>query len=264
MTTETVMSMLSLFDTHCHLDFPQFDDDRDDIFARMQETEVERAVTVAVDLDHIHRLQKLAERHPGVWFSVGIHPNHEVEEEPTVEQLCTLSSHDKCVAVGETGMDFFRHHVDPAVQESRFRTHIQAARALKKPVIVHNRDADSESVRILREESVEQCGGVMHCFSADWPTASAALDMGMYISFSGNVTFKNNQALREVAARIPDERILIETDAPYLAPVPHRGKRNEPAYVRQVAECIAEVKGRLLEDVAEISTANGMRLFNVD
>jgi TatD DNase family protein len=257
------MADLSFFDSHCHLDFPQYAEDRDQVLLRMQEEGIDRSITVAVDFDHLHSLQALAEQHDGIWFSVGIHPNHEVETEPTVDQLCALSGHAKCVAIGETGMDFFRHHVSPEVQESRFRTHIRAARQLNKPVIVHNRDADADSIRILKDEAIEQCGGIMHCFSADWETARAALDMGMYISFSGNITFKNNQQLRDVAAKVPEDRILIETDAPYLAPVPHRGKRNEPTYVRHVAECIAGVKGMSLESAARFSTDNAMRVFNL-
>jgi len=257
------MSNPSFFDSHCHLDFSHFEDDRDEVLSRMQEEGIDRCVSVAVDLEHLARLQKLAEGRDGIWFSVGIHPNHEVAEEPTVEQLCRLSGHPKCVAIGETGMDFYRHRVDPAVQENRFRTHIRAAQQLNKPVIVHNRDADSESIRILTEEEIGKCGGIMHCFSADWETARAALDLGMYISFSGNVTFKNNQVLRDVAAKVPDDRLLIETDAPYLAPMPHRGKRNEPTYVKHVAQCIADVKGLSIEDMAATSTANALKVFGI-
>jgi len=257
------MAEVSLFDSHCHLDFPHFDEDRAEVFLRMQEEGVNRCVAVAVDLDHLPRLQSLAEHHDGVWFSVGIHPNHEMDEEPTVEQLCSLSNHPKCVAIGETGLDYFRHHVDPRLQEARFRTHIRAARECGRCVIVHNRDADADSIRVLREEAIGECGGIMHCFSADWDTARAALDLGMYISFSGNVTFKNNQQLRDVARKVPEDRLLIETDAPYLAPVPRRGKRNEPAYVLHVAECIAEVRDLPLEALATATTANAMQVFGL-
>lgn len=257
------MGKLSLFDSHCHLDFPHYTEDRDEVLARMHKEGIDRSVAVAVDFEHLHRLQALAEANEGIWFSVGIHPNHEVDVEPTVEQLCELANHPKCVAIGETGMDFFRHHVAADVQECRFRTHIRAARELNKPVIVHNRDANSDSIRILKDESIQECGGIMHCFSADQKTAADALAMGMYISFSGNITFKNNQPLRDVAAVVPMDRILIETDAPYLAPVPHRGKRNEPTYVKYVAECIAEVKGCSLEALAEASTDNAMAVFKL-
>ncbi|MDX8402782.1 MAG: TatD family hydrolase [Mariprofundaceae bacterium] len=254
---------MDFFDSHCHLDFPHFEDDRDEVFARMQEEGISRCVSVAVDFEHISRLQNLAESHDGIWFSVGIHPNHEVDEEPTMAQLCKLSNHPKCVAIGETGMDFFRDHVDPDIQEARFKTHIHAAKQVKKPVIVHNRDADDTSMRILEDESLEGCGGIMHCFSTGWDSARKALDLGMYISFSGNVTFKRNDELREVARQVPMDRLLIETDAPYLAPVPHRGKRNEPTFVKHVAACIAEVKGVSLEEIATHSTHNAMEVFGL-
>lgn len=257
------MTELSFFDSHCHLDFSQFEDDRDEVLVRMQEKGIDRCIAVAVDLDHLHSLKNLAESHDGIWFSVGIHPNHEVDREPTVEQLCELSNHDRCVAIGETGMDFFRHHVDAEIQESRFRTHIRAAKQLNRPVIVHNRDADEATIRVLTEEGIGECGGIMHCFSSDWATASAALDLGMYISFSGNVTFKRNEALREVARQVPTDRLLIETDAPFLAPVPHRGKRNEPTYVKYVAQCIAEVKESSIESIAMASTDNAMQIFKI-
>ncbi|MDQ6967705.1 MAG: TatD family hydrolase, partial [Mariprofundaceae bacterium] len=226
---------MQLFDTHCHIDFEHFDDDRDDVFARMRDEGVSRIVAVAVELEQTPRLMKLVESRDNVWFSVGVHPNHEVNNEPTVDQLCEFAKHDKCVAVGESGMDFFRAHVDPKVQEQRFRTHIRAAHVLNKPVIVHMRDADEATLRILKEENITDCGGIMHCFSSNWEAAKQALDMGMSISFSGNVTFKRNDALREVAAKVPAESILIETDSPYLAPVPMRGKRNEPTFVKHVA-----------------------------
>jgi len=254
---------ISLFDTHCHLDFHHFDEDRDDVFARMQEAGVERIVAVSVELEQTERLIKLVASRKNVWFSVGIHPNHEVEHEPTVEDLCRLSEHPRCVAIGESGMDFFRHRVEPEVQTARFRTHIRAGKALNKPVIVHMRDADEATLGILQEEGIETCGGIMHCFSSGWDAASRALDMGMSISFSGNVTFKRNEELREVAARVPADKLLVETDAPYLAPMPHRGKRNEPTYVRHVAECLADVRGVTLAELAELTTRNAMARFNI-
>jgi len=254
---------MQLFDTHCHIDFEHFDKDRDDVFHRMQEAGVSRIIAVAVELEQRNRLMALVEHRENVWFSVGIHPNHEVQQEPTVEQICELAGHEKCVAVGETGMDFFRHHVDAEVQAQRFRAHIQAAHQLQKPVIVHMRDADEACLRILDEENIEDCGGIMHCFSSGWLSAQKALDMGMSISFSGNVTFKRNDELREVAAKVPEEAILIETDSPYLAPVPMRGKRNEPTFVRHVAECIAEVRGISLEQLAALTTDNANRRFGL-
>ncbi|OIP99267.1 MAG: DNAase [Zetaproteobacteria bacterium CG2_30_46_52] len=254
---------MQLFDSHCHIDFKHFDDDRDEVFSRMREAGVSRIVAVSVELEQTPRLTQLVESREGVWFSVGVHPNHEVTSEPTLDALVALSAHAKCVAIGETGMDFFRHHVEPELQEVRFRTHMQAAHKVNKPVIVHMRDADSDTLRILKDEDVAGCGGIMHCFSSGWAAASQALDMGMSISFSGNVTFKNNHELREVAAKVPLESILIETDSPYLAPMPNRGKRNEPTFVRHVVECIAEVRGMALAELAEVSTANALKRFQI-
>jgi len=252
-----------LFDSHCHVDFDHFSDDRDAMFERMAEAGVEGCVVVAVDFSHIDALKALAEQRDNVWFSVGIHPNHEVDAEPTVDELLALADHPRCVAIGETGMDFFRHHVGPELQESRFRTHIRAAKVLKKPLIIHNRDADEATMRILQDENISKCGGIMHCFSSDWKTAEAAIEMGMSISFSGNVTFKRNDELRAVAARVPHELLMVETDSPYLAPVPFRGKRNEPAYVKSVAECVAEVRGLSLAELAEQTTQNSRRRFAI-
>jgi len=254
---------MELFDTHCHIDFKHFDDDRDDVFKRMTDAGVSRIVAVAVELEQTPRLLQLVESRENVWFSVGVHPNHEVESEPTVQQLCELSAHHKCVAIGESGMDFFRHHVEPEVQEARFRAHIQAAHQVNKPVIVHMREADDVTLKILKEENIAGCGGIMHCFSSGWHAASQALDMGMSISFSGNVTFKNSHELREVAAQVPLESMLIETDSPYLAPVPKRGKRNEPTFVQHVAECIAEVRGISVEHLADVTTANALKRFQL-
>ena len=254
---------LKLVDTHCHLDFHHFDEDRDAVFERFKEVGGQWLVSVAVDLDHLPRLQALAESRDNVYFSVGVHPNHEVETEPTIDQLCELADHPKCVAIGETGLDFFRHRVSPEGQEARFRVHIQAAKALNKPVIVHNRDADAGILRVMADEGISECGGIMHCFSSDWPTAKAALDMNMSISFTGNVTFKRNEELREVAARVPEEMLLIETDSPYLTPEPFRGKRNEPSYVRNVAECIANVRDVSVEDLALITSRNACHRFGL-
>ncbi|MDQ6974181.1 MAG: TatD family hydrolase [Mariprofundaceae bacterium] len=254
---------MELFDSHCHIDFEHFDNDRDDVFERMQQAGVARIMAVAVELEQTERLINLVESRQNVWFSVGVHPNHEIKQEPTVEQICALAQHEKCMAMGETGMDFFRTHVDANVQEQRFRTHIRAAHLLNKPVIVHMRDADEACLRILKEENIAACGGIMHCFSSNWEAASKALDMGMSISFSGNITFKRNNKLREVAAKVPDESILIETDSPYLAPVPMRGKRNEPTFVQHVAQCVADVRNMPLEDLATLTTHNACQRFQI-
>jgi TatD DNase family protein len=254
---------MQLFDTHCHIDFPQFDEDRPSMIGRMREAGLIGCIAVSVELEAWPRLSRLAESEANIWVSIGIHPNHEAGQEPTVDHLCTLAQHPRCVAIGETGMDFFRHHVAPEIQESRFRTHIRAARELGKPVIVHMREADADTLRVLAEEGVSDCGGIMHCFSSDMDAANQAVDMGMDISFSGNVTFPKNEGLRQVAAWVPPERLLIETDSPYLAPVPQRGKRNEPAFVRHVAECLAEVRGQPLETLAALTTANAIRRFSL-
>ncbi|MDX8390224.1 MAG: TatD family hydrolase [Mariprofundaceae bacterium] len=254
---------MELFDTHCHLDFSQFDDDRDDVLKRMREHGITRAVTVAVDLDHIPALQALATENAGIWYSVGIHPNHSVVKEPSVDELCELATGKKCVAIGETGLDFFRHHVDPEQQILRFRTHIRAAKTLNKPVIIHMREADQATLDVMREEKIEACGGIMHCFSSTLDVANKAMDMGMSISFSGNVTFKKNDELREVAQKIPVQSMLIETDSPYLTPAPYRGKRNEPTYVLHIAECIAKARDLSVETLADQTTENGCRRFSL-
>ncbi|MDX8401037.1 MAG: TatD family hydrolase [Mariprofundaceae bacterium] len=256
--------MAELFDTHCHLDFPHFEDDREAAVARMREAGVTRAVLVSVEAEQRDRLAAFVEAHDGFWFSVGVHPNHEVAAETGVDALVALSEHDRCVAIGETGLDFFRHRVSQQAQEARFRTHIRAARERGLPLIVHMREADEATLRILSEERANDCGGVMHCFSSDWEAASRALDLGFSISFSGNVTFPRNEALREVAVRVPDEALLVETDSPYLAPVPRRGKRNEPALVRHVAECLADARGVSLDALAELTTRNALRRFNLE
>jgi len=257
------MADIRLVDTHCHIDFGQFDEDRAAAFERYSEAGGQWLVAVAVDLENIPRLRLLAETRDNVFFSVGVHPNHEVDAEPTFEQLCKLAEHPKCVAIGETGMDFFRHRVEAPVQESRFRTHIRAARAVDKPVIVHMRDADNDTLRVLGEEGAGECGGIMHCFSSNREVATQALDMGLSISFSGNVTYKANDELRAVAGFVPEEAILIETDSPYLAPMPHRGKRNEPAYVQYIAQCIAEVRGVSAAYIADLSHDNACRRFGI-
>jgi len=257
------MADISLVDTHCHVDFDAFDEDREAVFDRMRETGVDRIVVVSVELAQVPGLKTFAEGRSGTWFSVGIHPNHEVAQETTVEEICALAEHPLCVAIGETGMDFFRHRVDPEVQAGRFRTHIRAAKLLQKPVIVHMRDADEDTLAVMREERIGDCGGIMHCFSSTGEVARQALDLGMSISFSGNVTFKRNDALREVARQVPLESLLVETDAPYLAPVPHRGKRNEPAYVRHVAECIASERDMPLAELAAATTVNACRRFGL-
>ena len=226
-------------DSHCHINFPELVVNMDDVLAQMRANEVISALCVSVNLADFPQVLALAEQHPHIYASVGVHPDYEGVEEPDVARLVGLAQHPKVIAIGETGLDYFRLKGDLEWQRTRFRTHIRAARESGKPLIIHTREAAADTLRIMAEENAAEARGVMHCFTETWEVAEAALAMGFYISFSGIVTFKNARQLKEVAQRVPLERILIETDAPYLAPVPHRGKLNQPAYVKHVAEEIA-------------------------
>ena len=207
---------------------------------------------------------QLADRSENISASVGVHPNTplEVTEEPSVDTLAALADHPKIVAIGETGLDYYRTSCDVDRQRERFARHIRAARCVQKPLIVHTRSASGETIELMKSEEARGAGGVMHCFAEDWDTAKAALDEGFYISFSGIVTFKNAQTLRDVAKKVPLDRILVETDAPYLAPVPFRGKTNEPAYVKHTAEFLAEIRQMDLDSFADLTTDNFFRLFD--
>ena len=207
---------------------------------------------------------QLADRSENISASVGVHPNTplEVTEEPSVDTLAALADHPKIVAIGETGLDYYRTSCDVDRQRERFARHIRAARCVQKPLIVHTRSASGETIELMKSEEARGAGGVMHCFAEDWDTAKAALDEGFYISFSGIVTFKSAQTLRDVAQKVPLDRILVETDAPYLAPVPLRGKTNEPAYVKHTAECLAEIRQMDLDSFADLTTENFFRLFD--
>ena len=249
-------------DSHCHLDFPELAAQRDALLARMAANDVVAALCVAVNLEDFPRVLALAESDPRLFASVGVHPDYPDVDEPDVATLVALAAHPKVVAIGETGLDYYRLTDAPEWQRERFRVHIRAARAVNKPLIVHMRSASEDTVRILREEGAEAVGGVMHCFTGDWASAEAAMAMGFCISFSGIVTFRSAGDLREVAARVPDQWLLIETDSPYLAPEPHRGKRCEPAFVRHVAERLATVRGTSVERIGEITTNNFQRIFS--
>lgn len=248
-------------DSHCHLNFPDFADRLPDIYRHMQDNQVSHALCISVDLESYPQVLAIAESRDNLYASVGVHPDHEHCAEPSVEQLVTLAAHPKVVGIGETGMDYYRTPGPLAWQQERFRTHIRAARATGKPLIIHTRAASADTLSIMREEKAEEAGGVMHCFTESMDVARAAMDLGFYISFSGIVTFKNARELKDVARTVPLERMLIETDAPYLAPVPHRGKTNEPGYVRHVAEEIALLKGVGVEEVGEATSRNFRRLF---
>ncbi len=248
-------------DSHCHLDFPDLIAREDEVIAAMHAAAVRHALCVSVKLEDFPRVLALAGRHPGLYASVGVHPDNDDCEEPDEARLVALADHPKVIAIGETGLDYHWQKDAPEWQRERFRTHIRAARRAGKPLIIHTREAAADTLRLMREERAEEAGGVMHCFTESQEVADAALALGFYISFSGIVTFKNARALKEVATRVPLDRLLIETDAPYLAPVPHRGRTNEPAYVVHVAEEIARLRGETLERIAQASTDNFFRLF---
>jgi len=248
-------------DSHCHINFPDLAEKLPEVFDLMAANQVSHALCISVELEKFPEIRALAEAHPNVYASVGVHPDHEDCTEPTVERLVALADHPKVVAIGETGLDYFRLTGDLEWQRERFRTHIRAARECKKPLVIHTRSAADDTLRLMREERAGEAGGVMHCFTESLAVAEAAIELGFYISFSGIVTFKNAKDLREVAAAIPLERMLIETDSPYLAPVPHRGQTNQPGFVMHVAEEIARVRGISVETVGEATTQNFFRLF---
>ncbi len=254
-------------DSHCHINFPELAARMPEILAKMAENKVTHALCVSVDLPDFPGVLALAEQYPHIYASVGVHPDYEDTPEPTVEQLVEMAHHPKIVAIGETGLDYYRLQGDLEWQRARFRTHIRASRATRKPLIIHTRAASADTIRILQEEGagVEQGGvaGVMHCFTESLEVAQAAIEMGFYISFSGIVTFKSAKDLQAVAKALPLERILIETDSPYLAPVPYRGKMNEPGFVPHVAEFLATLKDVPLREVADRTTENFHTLFNV-
>jgi TatD DNase family protein len=251
----------TLVDSHCHLDFPELADKLPQVLARMQENGVGQALCVSVNLDDFPRVLALAESQEVLWASVGVHPDYPDAGEPTPQQLVHLARHAKVLAIGETGLDYYRLQGDLEWQRARFRNHIRAARECGKPLIVHTRAAAEDTIRLMREERADEAGGVMHCFTESWEVAQAALDLGFYISFSGIVTFKNARELKDVARRVPLDRMLIETDAPYLAPVPYRGKMNEPGLVRYVAEEIARLRECDADSIAKATTGNFKALF---
>ena len=252
---------MNIIDSHCHINFPELIEDIDGVLERMAENQVSKALCVSVNLEKFPEVLSLAKAHEHIYASVGVHPDHESDEEPTVERLVSLSEDPKVVAIGETGLDYFRTEGDVSWQRDRFRVHIQAARQTDKPLIIHTREAGDDTLGILREEGNGLVRGVMHCFTETLEFAHASIDLGFFISFSGIITFKNAQAIRDVAKAIPLDCILIETDSPYLAPAPNRGKTNEPSYVRYVLEEVARVKDLPVDVVAQATTQNFHRLF---
>jgi len=248
-------------DSHCHLDFPKLAEREEEVLAAMADNRVSHALCVAVTLEEFPRVLALTQRHAQLFASVGVHPETTGVEEPDEARLTALAAHERVVGIGETGLDYYWHKDEPEWQRQRFRTHIRAARQCGKPLIVHTRAAAADTLAILRGERADEAGGVMHCFTESREVARAALDLGFYISFSGIVTFRNATELKAVAEYVPLDRLLIETDAPYLAPMPYRGKTNQPAWVVHVAEEIARLRGAPLERIAEATTNNFFRLF---
>ncbi|KVU36112.1 TatD family hydrolase [Burkholderia ubonensis] len=254
-------------DSHCHINFKGLADRLPAVLENMREHDVTHALCVSVDFETLPEVLAIAEAHDNVYASVGVHPDHEDAREPTLAELIELAAHPKVVAIGETGLDYYRLEgrsiADMEWQRERFRTHIRAATATMKPLIIHTRSSSEDTLRIMAEERAAVPGGVMHCFTEPWPVAEQALAQGFHISLSGIVTFKNATDVQDVARRVPLDRLLIETDSPYLAPVPYRGKPNEPAYVSHVGRFIASERGIAVEALADATTQNFFRLFKI-
>lgn len=260
-------------DSHCHLNFPELASQLPEILHAMQTAQVHQAVVICTTLEEFGAVKRLAEQHPHLWATVGVHPDNEGVREPSLQDLLTGASHAKVIAIGETGLDYYqmderkggRTVAELEWQRERFRTHIRAARQVQLPLVIHTRSASDDTLAILKEEGEQggpgAAGGVFHCFTETLDVARAALDLGFYISFSGILTFKSAADLRQVAQFVPEDRFLIETDSPYLAPVPHRGKTNNPSYVPFVAAQLAALRGCAAEDIARQTTANFHRLF---
>ena len=252
-----------LVDSHCHIDFPELAGKLDSVFDLMRENQVESALCVSVTLEDFPRVRALAEAYSHIYASVGVHPDYESVAAVSVAELVALAGHPRIVAIGETGLDYYRLKGDLEWQRERFRTHIRAARECGKPLIIHTRDAAEDTLRIMREEGAEKAGGVMHCFTESLEVAKAAMDLGFYISFSGIVTFKNAKSIKAVAREVPLASTLVETDSPYLAPVPYRGRTNQPGYVKHVAAEVALLKELDFAQICRETTSNFYNLFNI-
>jgi len=251
-------------DSHCHLDRIDLKPYQNDFSVFMQEAKqqhIKQMLCISIDLESYPAMQALVNNYPNIFLSVGVHPNVQEGKEPTEAELLALADNNKVIAIGETGLDYFRSTGDLSWQHQRFKRHIQVAKKLKKPLIIHTRAAGQDALEVLAEQGADEVGGIIHCFSEDWAFAERALELNFYISFSGIVTFKNALAIQEVAEKVPSDKFLIETDSPYLAPTPFRGKPNYPLYVRYVAEKLAELRQTSVEEIAEQSTANFHRLF---
>ncbi|WP_034629742.1 TatD family hydrolase [Desulfotruncus alcoholivorax] len=256
---------LELFDTHTHLYDEQFAGDLEDVFDRMADAGVTRALCIAFDINSSEKSVAMVKNRPGLRASVGIHP-HDAEDVPAdyLARLAELARRPEVVALGEMGLDYYRDLSPRPIQQKVFREQLALVRELNMPVIIHVRDAFGDLLDILRKDGISKAGGVMHCFSGSWEMARECMQMGFYISLAGPVTFKNVVKLKEIAVRVPLDRLLIETDCPYLAPEPRRGRRNEPAFVRYVAEHIAELRGVSLEEIAQNTTSNAIKLFKIE
>lgn len=255
-----------LVDSHCHLnmlDLTAHNGDLNVALTAARHNGVKHFLTVCTELTDIAKITAIAAAHPDVSMSIGIHPNETAQNNLTEEELIKLAEHPKVIAFGETGLDYYRDTSDKESQQESFRRHIRAAKKIGKPLIIHTRQARADTIQLLKEEAADTIGGVMHCFTEDWAMAQQSLELNFYISFSGIVTFRNAQELKEVAKKVPLDRMLIETDSPFLAPIPYRGKPNEPAYVRYVAEHIAELRGISFEEVAARTTENFYKLFGL-
>ncbi len=253
--------MTRLIDSHCHLDFDGLSNRLPEVLAAMNANDVGGCMTIGVTLEEAAQVLAIAEAHDQVFASVGVHPEYADHQEPDVDTLCALAQHPKVLAIGETGLDYHWHKDRPEWQRERFRVHIRAAKAMKKPLVIHTREAAEDTLAILKEEGASEVGGILHCFTESLAVAEEAIALGFYISISGIVSFKKAEQVHEVARSIPLDRLLVETDSPYLAPVPYRGKPNEPAYVKHVAEAIADLRQISYADVAEASSRNFLRLF---
>lgn len=253
-------------DSHCHLDcidLTKFENNFDKLIQHTKNSAVEHMLCVSINLKQYPAMLEKVRPYPSISVSAGMHPMADENDEFTIDKLIELATDKKVVAIGETGLDYYYHKGDPQWQLQRFRAHIQVANQLNKPLIIHTRDAAEDTLRLLQDENANQCGGVIHCFTESQAFADEAMDLSFMISISGIVTFKNADTLRDIAKTIPDDRLLIETDSPYLAPMPHRGKQNQPAYVQHVAETLAEIRKTSVEHIAEISRNNFYRLFNI-
>lgn len=253
---------MQIVDSHCHINFDELAQRMPEILQNAKDNDVSHMLCVSVNLEDFPQIKKLAHEHSHIFASVGVHPCYKDVKEPSIDELIDIASDERIVAIGETGLDYFRvEDQNMDWQRERFVRHIHAAKQVNKPLIIHTRNASDDTMRILKEEGADQCRGVMHCFAEDWEVAKKALDLGFYISFSGIVTFKSATQVQEVARKCPIDRVLVETDSPYLAPVPLRGKTNEPAYVRHTAQFVADLKGVSLEQLAAQTTDNFFELF---